>query len=134
MTVDIPDRLSGFNPLPTRRRTRRQISIISTPCTFVLTQRQFKYPSIRPEAMRQPALRVGLSIQRRALNIYIFIRGIKINVPNRCDITCLTICYIDFSEIRWRSKISWLEINFRNKMNYLLGKCFRETGTVGHIH
>lgn len=51
--------------------------------------------------MGNPVLRISLPIQRRALNINVLIRCIKIDISDRGNIALLITRHIDFREIRW---------------------------------
>lgn len=69
----------------------RSISRFVAPVRFFAAQRHFQCPALREELMANPRLRPRLAIDRRLLNIHIFILRVKVDGTDGCLPPCYRV-------------------------------------------
>jgi len=89
-------------------QTWRQIRRPRSPPTLLRPQHQRQHASIQEKPMIDPILRINFSIQRRALDIDILVRRIKVFVADGGGFACLPVFDADFGEEGWGNEVDVL--------------------------
>lgn len=71
------------DPLPNDRQTRWKIFLLRSPTALLAPQRQLQRHSLREELVADPILRVRPPIQGRALDVYVPVRRVEVDVADR---------------------------------------------------
>lgn len=74
-----------FHPRP---NAGRHIVRSSTPITLFTSKNQFQRLTLCEKLVPDPVLLIRLPVQRSTLDIYVFIRGVEMQIPDRRCLIC----------------------------------------------